>query len=64
MLSQMVRDFEENAKMVKEADANPIDNFLFRFTGAFDSIAVQRMMQNDEFFRNVLGNQTMKHSLI
>lgn len=63
VLAQMAADFANDSDLTKKAQANAIENFKFPFEAAFDVVVVQRMMQNDEFFRTLLSNAELSKML-
>ena len=63
VLSQMAADLASDSELMKKALANPIENFRFPYEAAFDIVVVQRMLQNDEFFRSVIGNAELSKML-
>lgn len=63
-LEQIKEDFATNKELVKKAKVNTKEDFGFAFNKAFMDIVINRMEQNQTFFRKILDDEEFKNVLM
>ena len=63
-LEQIKEDFAANKELVEKAKVNTKEDFRFAFNKAFMNIVINRMEQNQTFFRKILDDEEFKNVLM